>query len=35
MQHEIPQVALLELILICAAAPVAALAGLFMIRRRH
>jgi hypothetical protein len=34
MQHEIPHIALLELILICAAPPLAALAGLLTIRRR-
>ena len=35
MQHEIPHVALLELVLICAAPPLAAIIGLLMIRRRH
>lgn len=35
MQHEIPHVAVLELVLICAAPPLAAIVGLLMIRRRH
>lgn len=35
MQHEIPHVALLELVLICAAPPLAALVGLLMIRRQR
>jgi hypothetical protein len=35
MEHEIPHVAVLELVLICAAPPLAAIAGLLMLRRRH
>jgi hypothetical protein len=34
MEHEIPHIAVLELVLICAAPPLAALAGLLMIRQR-
>jgi hypothetical protein len=34
MEHEIPHVAVLELVLICAAPPLAAVAGLLMLRRR-
>ncbi|WP_407157484.1 hypothetical protein [Bradyrhizobium sp. STM 3557] len=34
MEHEIPHIAVLELVLICAAPPLAAIAGLSMIRRR-
>ncbi|MEN3290421.1 MAG: hypothetical protein V7634_4721 [Bradyrhizobium sp.] len=33
MQHDIPHVAVLELVLICAAPPLAAIVGLLMIRR--
>jgi hypothetical protein len=33
MQHEIPPIAVLELVLICAAPPLAAIVGLLMIRR--
>jgi hypothetical protein len=35
MEHEIPHVAVLEFVLICAAPPLAAIAGLLMIRRRR
>jgi hypothetical protein len=35
MQHEIAYIAVLELVLICAAPPLAAIAGLLMIRRRR
>jgi hypothetical protein len=34
MEHEIPHIAVLELVLICVAPPLAAIAGLSMIRRR-
>jgi hypothetical protein len=34
MEHEIPHIAVLELVLICAAPPLAAIAGLLMIRKR-
>ena len=33
MEHEIPHVAVLELVLICAAPPLAAVAGLWMLRK--
>ena len=33
MEHETPHVAMLELVLICAAPPLAAVVGLVMIRR--
>lgn len=35
MEHEIPHVAVLELVLICAAPPLAAIAGLLMLHRRR
>jgi hypothetical protein len=35
MEHEIPHIAVLELVLICVAPPLAAVAGLLMIRRER